>query len=93
MKNLGVLISDRVLPLRSWSHDLLALHNLHSLYDLHDGLHCVRNLHKLHNHHELHNSSKGDVTILGLDIASLSLDLRPPRSLPLHQTYVSGFIN
>ncbi len=39
MKNLGVLISERVLQLRSWSHDLLALHDLPDLHDLH-GLHA-----------------------------------------------------
>ena len=74
----------RFLPcwLEPSSHDLLDLH------DLHDGLSAVCSLHDLHNHHgvrdlyDLHKLSKGDVTILDLDIASLAPDLRPPRSLP-----------
>ena len=68
-------------------HDLHNHHGVHDLHDLHNH-HSVHNLYDSHNHHsvhdfhDLHNSSKGDVTILDLDIAFLSPDLRPPRSLP-----------
>ncbi len=56
MKNLRVLISEKVLQLSSWSHDLLAciictaFMTCTVIHDLLDGLYGARGLHALHNY-------------------------------------------